>query len=54
MKVYITPEEVERIAQAATNLRDGLLIRLLFWGSCRVSEALGIRVEDVNPLWLLS
>jgi len=49
MKVYLTPEEVERIAQAATNLRDGLLIRLLFWGSCRVSEALGIRVEDVNP-----
>ncbi|MBA7466232.1 Tyrosine recombinase XerC [subsurface metagenome] len=49
MKVYLTPEEVERIAQAATNLRDGLLIRLLFWGSCRISEALGIRVEDVNP-----
>jgi len=49
MKVYLTLEEVERIAQAATNLRDGLLIRLLFWLSCRVSEALGIRVEDVNP-----
>jgi len=49
MNVYLTPEEVERIAQAATNLRDGLLIRLLFWGSCRVSEALAIRVEDVNP-----
>ena len=48
MKVYLTPEEVERIAQAATNLRDGLLIRMLFWGSCRISEALGIRVEDVN------
>ena len=28
MKVYLTPEEVERIAQAATCLRDGLLIRL--------------------------
>ena len=49
MKVYLTPEEVERMAQAATNLRDRLLISLLFWGSCRVSEALGIRVEDVNP-----
>ena len=49
MKVYLTPEEVERIAQAATNLRDRLLIRMLFWGSCRVSEALAIRVEDVNP-----
>ncbi len=48
MKVYLTPEEVERMAQAATCLRDGLLIRLLFWGSCRVSEALGIEVDDVN------
>ena len=49
MKVYLTPEEVEHMAQAATCLRDGLFIRMLFWGSCRVSEALGIRVEDVNP-----
>jgi len=49
MKVYLTPEEVERMAQAATCLRDGLLIRMLFWLGCRVSEALGIRVEDVNP-----
>jgi len=49
MKVYLTPEEVELMAQAATCLRDALLIRLLFWGGCRVSEALGIRVEDVNP-----
>jgi len=54
MKVYLTPEEVERMAQAATCLRDGSFIRMLFWGSCRISEALGIRVEDVNPLWLLS
>jgi len=49
MKAYLTPEEVERMAQAATCVRDELLIRMLFWGSCRVSEALGIRVEDVNP-----
>ena len=46
MKVYLTPEEVERMAQAAICLRDGLLIRMLFWGSCRVSEALGIRVSN--------
>jgi len=31
MKVYLTPEEVERMAQAATCVRDELLIRLLFW-----------------------
>ena len=48
MKAYLTPEEVERMAQAATCVRDELLVRMLFWGSCRVSEALGVRVEDVN------
>ena len=34
--------------QAATNLRDRLLIRLLFHLGCRVSEALGITVEDID------
>ncbi len=48
MKVYLNPEEVERMAQAATYVRDELLVRVLFWGSCRVSEALGIEVDDVN------
>ncbi len=49
MKVYLTPEEVERMARAATCVRDEVLIRVLFWAGCRVSEAIGIRVEDVNP-----
>ena len=49
MKAYLTPEEIERIAQVATCVRDELLVRVLFWLGCRVSEALGIRVEDVNP-----
>jgi integrase/recombinase XerD len=48
-KTYLTPEEVESMAQAATCVRDELLVRVLFWGSCRVSEALGIEVDDVNP-----
>lgn len=47
-KTYLTPEEVERMAQAATCVRDRLLIRMLFWLGCRVSEALGITVEDVD------
>jgi len=47
-KTYLTPEEVERMAQAAICVRDRLLIRILFWLGCRVSEALGIRVEDVD------
>ena len=33
---------------AATNLRDRLLIRLLFHLGCRVSEALALTVEDVD------
>ena len=45
MKAYLEPGEVERLEQAAEYLRDKLLIRLLFHLGCRVSEALGIRVE---------
>lgn len=48
MKAYLIPEEVERMAHSATCVRDELLIRVLFWGSCRISEALGIEVDDVN------
>lgn len=47
-KPYLTVEEVQRMAKAAKCVRDELLIRVLFWGSCRVSEALGIEVDDVN------
>ncbi|HUV51896.1 MAG TPA: site-specific integrase [Dehalococcoidia bacterium] len=49
-KVYLTPEEVECLAQAATCVRDELLVRVLFWGSCRISEALAIQVDDVDPI----
>ena len=48
MKAYLEPEEVERLEQAAEYLRDKLLIRLLFHLGCRVSEALGIKVENVD------
>ncbi|MBI4288393.1 MAG: tyrosine-type recombinase/integrase [Chloroflexi bacterium] len=48
MKAYLEPEEVAALEKAATNLRDRLLVRLLFHVGCRVSEALGIRVEDVD------
>jgi integrase/recombinase XerD len=49
-KVYLSPEEVESMAETATCVRDNLLIRMLFWLACRVSEVLGIRVEDVDPV----
>jgi len=47
-KVYLEPEEVERLEEAAEYLRDKLLIRLLFRLGCRVSEALGISVGDID------
>lgn len=47
-RVYLEPEEVERLEQAARYLRDRLLIRLLFRLGCRISEALGIAVEDID------
>jgi len=47
-KAYLEANEVEALEGAASNLRDRLLIRLLFHLGCRVSEALGITVEDIN------
>ena len=47
-KAYLIPEEIEQMEQAAKYLRDKLLIRLLFRLGCRVSEALGIAVDDVD------
>ncbi len=48
MKAYLELVEVERLEKAAEYLRDKLLIRLLFHLGCRISEALGIRVEDID------
>jgi integrase/recombinase XerD len=48
MKTYLEPNEVDRIEEAAECLRDKLLVRLLAHLGCRVSEALGITVSDIN------
>jgi integrase/recombinase XerD len=48
MKTYLEPEEVELLEQAATNIRDRLLIRMLFRLGCRISEALALSVEDID------
>jgi len=48
MKVYLEPSEVDQLENAATYPRDKLLIRLLFHLGCRISEALSIRVEDID------
>jgi len=48
MKTYLEPKEIDRIEQAAECLRDKLLVRLLARLGCRVSEALGISVSDID------
>jgi integrase/recombinase XerD len=50
VKVYLEPAEIAALEKAASNLRDKLLIRLLFYLGCRVTEALSIKVEDVDFL----
>jgi len=47
-KIYLELEQIEQLEEIATNLRDRLLIRLLFRLGCRVSEALAIGVEDID------
>jgi integrase/recombinase XerD len=48
MKVYLEPPEIAQMEQAADNLRDRLLIRLLFYSGCRISEALNLQVKDID------
>ncbi len=48
MKTYLEPAEIGSLEEAATNLRDRLLIRVLFHLGCRVSEALGLTTEDFD------
>jgi len=47
-KVYLEPAEVALMEKAAGNLRDRLLIRTLFHLGCRISEALALKVEDID------
>jgi integrase/recombinase XerD len=48
MKTYLEPEEIANMEMIATNLRDKLLVRFLFHLGCRVSEALALKVEDID------
>jgi integrase/recombinase XerD len=47
-KAYLEPNEIEQLESVAIYLRDRLLIRLLFHLGCRVSEALGLEVKDID------
>lgn len=48
MKAYLEIDEIDKLESAAMYLRDKLLIRLLFHLGCRVSEALGLEVKDID------
>ena len=48
MKAYLDVEETEQLEHSATCLRDKLLIRVLARLGCRISEALGLRVQDID------
>lgn len=47
-KAYLEPEEMSKLEDAAATLRDKLLVRLLSRLGCRVTEGLGIAVEDID------
>lgn len=49
-KAYLNPDDIVKLEEAADNLRDKLLIRVLFHLGCRVSEALGITTDDIDFL----
>ena len=48
LKGYLEPEQVERLITAARNLRDKLLIRIPWRTGIRVSELIGIRIQDID------
>jgi integrase/recombinase XerD len=48
MKIYLESNEVELMEKVAVCFRDRLLIRLLFRLGCRISEALALKVEEID------
>ena len=47
-KTYLEPDEVNLLESKATNLRDRLLIHILFRLGSRVSEILTLTVDDID------
>jgi len=48
MKIYLEMNEIELLVSVATNLRDKLLIMLLLHLGCRITEALSLKVDDID------
>ena len=47
LKGYLEPAQVERLIAATTNPRDALLVRIPWRTGIRVSELIGIRIQDI-------
>jgi site-specific recombinase XerD len=45
---FLTVEEVEKLINATKTLRDRLLIEVMYATGCRISEIVGMRVEDIS------
>lgn len=48
LPIILTKEEVIKIINATTNLRDRLIVELMYTCGLRVSEAVNIKVEDLD------
>jgi integrase/recombinase XerD len=48
MKTYLEPSEISLLENATSNMRDKLLVRVLFHLGCRISEALALAIEDID------
>jgi integrase/recombinase XerD len=48
LKTYLTPDEIKIMEEKVDNLRDRLLVRLLFHLGCRVNEALALEVGHID------
>ena len=47
-KVYLESHEIEKLENAASSLRDKLLIRVLFRLDFRMSEVLALEVDNID------
>jgi len=48
LKVYLGIEDIKILEDSAHNLRDRLLIHILFYIGCRISEALSLTIQDID------
>ncbi len=44
----LSEEDIERLIDATTNLRDKAIVEFLYSTGCRISEAVGARIEEVS------